>query len=95
MYAVFCHLDKEEARKEVEGLLKDPLRVKNVTVCRIKDDNGDVISKGVSVCVDSDNFNKAIGRKLSLKNALSRLKDVSREQRRQLFVKALPSYHKN
>ena len=95
MYPVFCHLSKEDAKKEAEGVLKDTSRVKNVTVCRIKNDNGDVISKGLSVCVDSDNFNKTTGRKLSLKNALAELKDVSKEDRKKIFSKAFPSIPQN
>lgn len=94
MYAVFCHLSQEEAQKQASGLVKDPSRVNNVTVCNLKDENGNVLAKGHSFCVDKDNFNKTTGRKLSLKNALSKV-SVDKRVRRELFVKALPSFHKN
>lgn len=45
-----------------------------VTMCKIKDAEGNVVSMGESRCHTNDNFNKRIGRDISLGRALKRLR---------------------
>lgn len=43
------------------------------TIARILDDNGKLVAEGTAVCSPKDNYNKSIGRQISLGRALKNL----------------------
>ncbi len=81
---------KHNPNEEVE--LSEDLHARGVTECFIENENGIGASFGYAFCSSKDNFSRAVGRKVSLTEAL---KPFSKDWRKAFWEKYFEKMNEN